>query len=150
MSRYTLAYILCSISELFRHYDLDPLDLLIIRAVLNANVISVMSDSEALERSGWCWRPQCGGSLVPASARSEVDRVAPMPSLMVTSSSLATTRHSTAFAKATLGDGAAFAPAGGRQSVFGGGGFIPTITNPSPVEPTSRTRGFLAIKSRQA
>jgi hypothetical protein len=29
ISRHTLAYVLCSISELFRHYDFDPLDLLI-------------------------------------------------------------------------------------------------------------------------
>jgi hypothetical protein len=36
---------LCSISELFRHYkDFDPLDLLIIHAILNANVIVVMRD----------------------------------------------------------------------------------------------------------
>jgi hypothetical protein len=30
ISRHTLSYILCSISELLRHYDFDPLDLLII------------------------------------------------------------------------------------------------------------------------
>jgi hypothetical protein len=43
LSRHTLAYMLCSISELFRHYkDFDPLDLLIIHAILNANVIVVM------------------------------------------------------------------------------------------------------------
>ncbi|HXH44375.1 MAG TPA: hypothetical protein VNK51_11090 [Bradyrhizobium sp.] len=36
---------LFSMSELFRHYDdFDPLDLLIIHAVLNANVIHVMND----------------------------------------------------------------------------------------------------------
>ncbi len=46
VSRHTLAYILCSISELFRQYDFDPLDLLIIHAVLNANVVQVMKDSE--------------------------------------------------------------------------------------------------------
>ena len=45
VSRHTLAYMLCSISELFRHYDFDPLDLLIIHAILNANVINVMRDS---------------------------------------------------------------------------------------------------------
>jgi hypothetical protein len=37
---------LCSISELFRHYDFDPLDLLIIHAILNANVINVMKSAE--------------------------------------------------------------------------------------------------------
>lgn len=45
VSRHTLAYMLFSMSELFRHYDeFDPLDLLIIHAVLNANVIHVMND----------------------------------------------------------------------------------------------------------
>jgi hypothetical protein len=45
LSRHTLAYMLCSISELFRHNkDFDPLDLLIIHAILNANVIVVMRD----------------------------------------------------------------------------------------------------------
>jgi hypothetical protein len=37
---------LCSISELFRHYNFDPLDLLIIHAVLNANVIQVMKSPD--------------------------------------------------------------------------------------------------------
>jgi hypothetical protein len=46
VSRHSLAYILCSISELFRHYSFDPLDLLIIHAVLNANVIGVMNDAD--------------------------------------------------------------------------------------------------------
>jgi hypothetical protein len=46
VSRHSLAYLLCSISELFRHYDFDPLDLLIIHAILNTNVINVMKDSE--------------------------------------------------------------------------------------------------------
>jgi len=45
VSRHTLAYMLFSISELFRHYeDFDPLDLLIVHAVLNANVIHVMNN----------------------------------------------------------------------------------------------------------
>ena len=46
VSRHSLAYLLCSISELFRHYDFDPLDLLIIHAILNTNVMNVMKDSE--------------------------------------------------------------------------------------------------------
>ena len=47
ISRHTLSYMLCSISEMFRYYrDFDPLDLLIIHAVLNANVINVMRDPE--------------------------------------------------------------------------------------------------------
>ena len=45
LSRHTLAYMLCSISEMFRNYkDFDPLDLLIVHAILNANVITVMRD----------------------------------------------------------------------------------------------------------
>ncbi len=44
ISRHSLAYLLCAISELFRHYDFDPLDLLIIHAVLNANVLNVMKN----------------------------------------------------------------------------------------------------------
>lgn len=49
VSRHSLAYVLCSISELFRHYDFDPLDLLIIHAVLNGNVLTVMK-SPSLDR----------------------------------------------------------------------------------------------------
>ena len=30
VSRHSLAYMLCAASEMFRHYDFDPLDLLII------------------------------------------------------------------------------------------------------------------------
>jgi len=51
VSRHTLAYILFSISELFRHYDeFDPLDLLIVHAILNANVINVMNDRSLDEK----------------------------------------------------------------------------------------------------
>jgi len=46
VSRHSLSYMLCAISEMFRFYDFDPLDLLIIHAVLNANVIPVMKDPE--------------------------------------------------------------------------------------------------------
>jgi hypothetical protein len=46
VSRHSLGYMLCSISELFRHYDFDPLDLLIVHAVMNANVMNVMKDLE--------------------------------------------------------------------------------------------------------
>jgi hypothetical protein len=52
LSRHTLAYILCSISELFRHYDFDPLDLLIIHTVMNTNVLTVMKDPELDRRFG--------------------------------------------------------------------------------------------------
>lgn len=51
VSRHTLAYMLCAISEMFRHYDgFDPLDLLIVHAVLNANVINIMNNQELDER----------------------------------------------------------------------------------------------------
>jgi hypothetical protein len=49
VSRHALAYGLCLISELLRHYDFDPLDLLIVHAVLNANVVAIMKDP-ALDR----------------------------------------------------------------------------------------------------
>lgn len=52
ISRHTLAYVLCSISELFRHYDFDPLDLLLIHAVMNANVLTVMKNPELDRRFG--------------------------------------------------------------------------------------------------
>jgi hypothetical protein len=52
ISRHTLAYILYSISELFRHYDFDPLDLLVIHAVLNANVMPVMKSPSLDDRFG--------------------------------------------------------------------------------------------------
>ncbi len=52
LSRHSLAYVLCSISELFRHYDFDPLDLLIIHAVMNANVLAVMKNPELDRRFG--------------------------------------------------------------------------------------------------
>jgi len=51
ISRHSLAYMLCSISELFRHYnEFDPLDLLIVHAIMNANVINVMKIPELDQR----------------------------------------------------------------------------------------------------
>ncbi|WP_426411479.1 hypothetical protein [Bradyrhizobium ganzhouense] len=51
VSRHTLAYMLFSISEMFRNYDeFDPMDLLIVHAILNANVIHVMNDPLLDER----------------------------------------------------------------------------------------------------
>jgi hypothetical protein len=46
VSRHSLAYMLCAASEMFRHYDFDPLDLMIIHAVLNANVLKIMKNPE--------------------------------------------------------------------------------------------------------
>jgi hypothetical protein len=52
ISRHSLAYLLCATSEMLRHYDFDPLDLLIIHAVLNANVLQVMKDPDLDRRFG--------------------------------------------------------------------------------------------------
>jgi CRP-like cAMP-binding protein len=52
VSRHSLAYMLCAASEMFRHYDFDPLDLLIIHAIMNANVINVMKSPELDRRFG--------------------------------------------------------------------------------------------------
>src|ERR1700730_9627510 len=52
VSRHSLAYMLCAASEMFRHYDLDHLDLLLIHAILNANVINVMKNPELDPRFG--------------------------------------------------------------------------------------------------
>ncbi|WP_298252998.1 hypothetical protein [Bradyrhizobium sp.] len=49
VSRHILAYGLYSISELLRHYDFDPVDLLLVHAVMNANVAAIMKDP-ALDR----------------------------------------------------------------------------------------------------
>jgi len=52
VSRHSLAYMLCAASEMFRHYDFDPLDLLIIHAIMNANVLNVMKNPELDRRFG--------------------------------------------------------------------------------------------------
>ena len=46
ISRHTLSYILCSISEMLRAYDFDTMDLLIIHTILNTNVVNIMRDPE--------------------------------------------------------------------------------------------------------
>ena len=50
VSRHSLAYILCAVSEMLRHYDFDPVDLLIIHAILNTNVLGVMKNPELDQR----------------------------------------------------------------------------------------------------
>ena len=52
ISRHSLAYMLCAMSEMLRFYDFDLIDLLIIHAVLNANVIPVMKDPDLDRRFG--------------------------------------------------------------------------------------------------
>ncbi len=52
ISRHSLAYMLCAASEMFRHYDFDPMDLILIHAVLNANVLSIMKDPKLDRRLG--------------------------------------------------------------------------------------------------
>ncbi|MDB5611018.1 MAG: hypothetical protein JWP25_7918 [Bradyrhizobium sp.] len=46
ISRHSLAYMLCAASEMFRYYDFDPMDLLIIHAVMNANMLTIMKNPE--------------------------------------------------------------------------------------------------------
>lgn len=52
VSRHSLAYMLCAVSEMFRHYDFDHLDLIIIHAVLNANVLNIMKNPDLDRRFG--------------------------------------------------------------------------------------------------
>ena len=52
ISRHSLAYLLCAASEMFRHYDFDPIDLMIIHAILNANVLNIMKNPELDRRFG--------------------------------------------------------------------------------------------------
>lgn len=52
VSRHSLAYMLCAASEMFRHYDFDPMDLLIIHAIMNANVLNIMKNPELDRRFG--------------------------------------------------------------------------------------------------
>lgn len=52
ISRHSLAYMLCAASEMCRYYDFDPVDLLLIHAVLNANVLNVMKDPDLDRRFG--------------------------------------------------------------------------------------------------
>jgi hypothetical protein len=52
ISRHSLAYMLCAASEMFRHNDFDPMDLIIIHAVLNANVLNIMKNPELDRRLG--------------------------------------------------------------------------------------------------
>ena len=52
ISRHSLAYMLCAASEMFRHYDFDPMDLILIHAILNANVLNIMKNPELDRRLG--------------------------------------------------------------------------------------------------
>ncbi|SDT02347.1 hypothetical protein SAMN05444158_4082 [Bradyrhizobium canariense] len=60
ISRHTLSYVLYSISELFRHYDFDPIDLLIIHAILNANMLNIGKNPELDKRFGSMDRLESG------------------------------------------------------------------------------------------
>ena len=44
VARHSLAYGFGLISEVLRHYNLDPIDVLIVHAVLNANVAAILND----------------------------------------------------------------------------------------------------------
>src|SRR5271154_5957011 len=78
LSRHTLAYILCSISELFRHYDFDPLDLLIIHAVMNANVLNVMKNPELDRKFGSVWTVEPDG-IKQGVSRAALSRFLNLP-----------------------------------------------------------------------
>ena len=52
ISRHSLSYMLCAASEMFRHYGFDPIDLIIIHAVLNANMLNIMKNPELDRRLG--------------------------------------------------------------------------------------------------
>lgn len=49
IARHSLAYGFGLISEILRQYDLDPIDVLIVHAILNANVAPILNDP-ALDR----------------------------------------------------------------------------------------------------
>jgi hypothetical protein len=70
ISRHSLAYMLCAASEMFRHYDFDHLDLMIIHAVLNANVLKVMKDRELDRKFGSV------GAVEPDEIKQGVSRAA--------------------------------------------------------------------------
>src|SRR6201995_23830 len=62
---------LCGISEMFRHYnDFDPLDLLIVDAVLNSNVIHIMTDQQLDERYSSIH------TVEPANVKQRISRAA--------------------------------------------------------------------------
>ncbi len=46
LSRHTLSYIILMISEMLNAYDLHTLDLLIIHAIMNTNVLTIMGDRD--------------------------------------------------------------------------------------------------------
>src|SRR5258708_28439050 len=70
VSRHSLAYMLCAASEMFRHYDFDPMDLIIIHAVLNANVLNIMKDVKLSRRFG------SGHTVEPDGIKQGVSRAA--------------------------------------------------------------------------
>jgi hypothetical protein len=76
ISRHSLAYMLCAASEMFRHYDFDPMDLILIHAILNANVLNIMKNPK-LDR-------QLGSvETVEPDAIKRSSRVYPEPRLLV-------------------------------------------------------------------
>ena len=50
LSRHTLSYILCAISEMANAYDFDTMDLLLIHTILNTNVVAIMRDPKLDKR----------------------------------------------------------------------------------------------------
>jgi CRP-like cAMP-binding protein len=70
VSRHSLSYILCSISEMLRAYDFDTMDLLIIHAILNTNVVNIMRDPDLDKRYAGL------GDVEPDSEKRGVSRAA--------------------------------------------------------------------------
>ena len=78
ISRHSLSYVLCSISELFRHYDFDPIDLLIIHATLNANMLNLVKGPELASRSG-SMDPAAPGDIAKGLSRGALSRFLSIP-----------------------------------------------------------------------
>ena len=71
ISRHSLAYMLCAASEMFRHHDFDPMDLILIHAILNANVLNIMKNPELDRRLGSV------ETVEPDAIKQGVSRAAP-------------------------------------------------------------------------
>jgi hypothetical protein len=78
ISRHSLAHMLCAASEMFRHHEFDPLDLLIIHGFLNANVLDVMKDPE-LDRRLAVSIPSSRMRSKPGVSRTALSRFLALP-----------------------------------------------------------------------
>ena len=78
ISRHSLAYMLCAASEMLRHYDFDPIDLIIIHAILNANVLNIMKNPD-LDRQMGSVRTVEPDTLKQGVSRAALSRFLGMP-----------------------------------------------------------------------